>query len=126
MTGVSAMLNATVMSRKVGLEKYLMVAAAMIGLVGLNTAALADQAGGQARAKTVSLTDIDLSTAEGQRVAHERLHQAARYLCARVADDLDMSHRENYLACIDAALATAGTRLQAMASRSSTGLLALK
>jgi len=30
----------------------------------------------------VSLADVDLSTPEGQRVAHERLQQTARRLCS--------------------------------------------
>jgi UrcA family protein len=104
----------------------LIAAAAMAAFVGLNSAAIADQVSGGMRVKAVSLADIDLSTVEGQRAAHERLHQAARGLCSQVADELDLSRQANYVACIDIAMAKADRQLQAMASRSGAGLLARK
>jgi UrcA family protein len=57
------------------------------------------------RAKTVSLADLDLSTPDGARAAHERLHEVARTLCSQVADELDLSHHTNYLACVNDAMA---------------------
>jgi UrcA family protein len=107
-------------------RKNLIAAAAMAAFVGLSSAAIADQISGEMRAKKVSLVDIDLSTVDGQRAARERLHQAARHLCSEVADDLDLSHRANYLACVDIAMAKAERLLQAMASRSGADLLARK
>jgi UrcA family protein len=104
----------------------LIAAAAMVAFAGLNSAAIADQISGDMRAKNVSLADIDLSTVEGQRAARERLHQAARHLCSHVADELDLSHQANYLACIDITMARAERRLQAMESRSRADLLARK
>jgi UrcA family protein len=120
------MKNSNWLSRHLGAKRTLIVAAAMVAFVGLNSAAVADQISGEMRAKSVSLADIDLSTVEGQSAARERLHQAARHLCSRVADDLDLSHQANYLACVDMAMAKAERLLQAMASRSGADLLARK
>ena len=108
------------------IRNNLIAAAAMAAFVGLNSAAVADQVSGETRTKTVSLADIDLSTVEGQRAAHERLHQAARRLCSIVADELDLSRQANYVACVDMAMAKADRQLQAMVSRSGAGLLARK
>jgi UrcA family protein len=47
------------------------------------------------RSAKVSLADLDLSTPEGAR------------LCTRVADDLDLSHQRNFVACMDETLAAA-------------------
>jgi UrcA family protein len=59
----------------------------------------------------VNFSGIDLSTSEGQEKAKERLVQAARLTCLRVADDLDLSHHDNYLACVHAALTQAMPQL---------------
>ena len=59
------------------------------------------------RSAKVPLADLDLSTPEGMRAARERLHQTARHLCNRVADELDLSHQANYVACVDETLAAA-------------------
>ena len=119
------MINLNGRSRRLGAKKNLIVVAAMVAFVGLNSA-VADQISGEMRAKKVTLAGIDLSTLEGQRAARERLHQAARQLCSQVADELDLSHHENYLACVDIAMAKAEPLLQAMASRSGADLLARK
>jgi UrcA family protein len=119
------MINLTWLSRHLA-GRHLLAAAAMVAFVGLTSTAVADQVSGDMRAKQVSLADIDLSTVEGQRAARERLHQAARHLCAHVADDLDLSHHANYLACVDLAMAKAEPLLQAMVNRSGADLLARK
>jgi UrcA family protein len=119
------MINSNWLSRHL-VKRNLIAAAAMVAFVGLNSAAVADQVSGGTRIKTVSLADIDLSTVEGQRAAHERLHQAARRLCSIVADELDLSRQANYVACVDMAMAKADRQLQAMVSRSGAGLLARK
>jgi len=59
------------------------------------------------RSAKVSLAGLDLSTAAGTRAARERLHQAARRLCAQVADSLDLSHQANFVKCVDETLAKA-------------------
>jgi hypothetical protein len=45
------------------------------------------------------------------------VHEVARTLCSRVADELDVSHHENYIKCIDTAVAKAGEQLQALLNR---------
>jgi len=87
-------------------------------------AAIADQVGPSSLTKTVSFQDLDLSTVQGQQVARERLHQLAGTLCDRVADPTDLSHHTNYLACVDASVAKAGVRLQALINKQSTAQFA--
>jgi UrcA family protein len=50
----------------------------------------------------VSLADIDPSSAEGARIAKERVRQAARRVCAQVDDPLDLGRAEHFVACVDA------------------------
>jgi UrcA family protein len=83
-------------------------------LFGIALPAQAADAGYGARAKQVSLTDLNLSTVAGQTAAHERLHQMARRLCAEVQDDLDLSHQSNFVKCVDAATAQTLPHLDAM------------
>lgn len=59
------------------------------------------------RSAKVSLAGLDLSTPDGARAARERLRGTARRLCAQVADDLDLSHQPNFIACVDETLAAA-------------------
>jgi UrcA family protein len=86
-----------------------------IGLVGAG-AALAVQAA----AIKVSLSGLDLTTSEGMSAARERVHQVARAACREVADDMDLSHRDNYLKCVDEAMARALPRIEAIARRNAT------
>jgi UrcA family protein len=71
------------------------------------------------RSAKVSLADLDLSTPEGTRAARERLLQTARHLCNRVADELDLSHQANYVACVDETLAAALRKVNEPAAGSS-------
>jgi UrcA family protein len=48
----------------------------------------------------VSLADLDLSTLEGSRAAHERLEAMARRLCGELARRPDLSYQPNYDACV--------------------------
>ena len=59
------------------------------------------------RSAKVSLAGLDLSSADGARAARERLRRTARRLCAQVADELDLSHQSNFVACVDESLAAA-------------------
>jgi UrcA family protein len=99
--------------------KTLLISLISVGLFG-GAAAMADQAGFSTRSKTMSFSDLDLSTVQGQQIAQERVHQLARTLCAQVADPTDMSHQYNYVACIDATVAKAGVSLQALVNSHST------
>jgi UrcA family protein len=65
------------------------------------------------RAVNVSLADLDLSTPEGSRAAHERLETVARRLCTELARDRELAYQPeliyqpNYHACVHNALAGA-------------------
>ncbi len=78
-------------------------------------------AGYGARAQTVSLTDLNLSTVAGQEAARERIHQMARRLCTQVEDELDLSHHANYVKCVEEATAQTLPHLDAMI-RSATAI----
>jgi UrcA family protein len=67
------------------------------------------------RTSKVSLSDLDLATPEGARVARERLHREARRLCNQVADELDLSRQPNFVACVDETLAKALRQIAAPA-----------
>jgi UrcA family protein len=103
--------------------KTLLLCLITVGLF-CGATAMADQAGYRTRSKTVSFSDLDLSTVQGQEIARERVHRLARTLCAQVADPTDMSHQSNYVACIDATEAKAGGSLQALVKKQSTAQFA--
>ena len=95
----------------------------LLSVTGLSaSASAADQP--IARATKVGFSDLNLASAEGQRVAYERVHKAARDVCSRVADNMDLSHQTNYVACIDAAIAKAVPSLQALANRDAAASVA--
>jgi UrcA family protein len=103
--------------------KTLLLSLITVGLFA-GTAAIADQVGPSTLTKKVRFDDLNLSTVQGQQIAQDRVAQMARTLCSEVADPTDMSHHANYLACVDATVAKAGARLQALISRQSTTTLA--
>ena len=96
--------------------KTLIATTAVIGMLSAGSA-MADPQPDQSRSKQVVLSDLDLSTAQGQQVAQERVHQMARRLCSQVADNLDLSHQSNYVACIESAMAKGNVALQALSTR---------
>jgi UrcA family protein len=96
----------------------------MLSFGMLASAANADQLKGDSRSQQINLNDLDLSTADGQRIAQQRMHDVAHTLCSRVADDLDLSHQANYIKCVDAAVAKSNARLQALINRQPTPALA--
>ena len=71
----------------------------------------------------VSLSGLDLSTPDGIRAARQRVRAAAQRVCAKIADS-DMSTRLNYITCIDDAMASTVTQIEALASKSSAQRLA--
>jgi UrcA family protein len=68
------------------------------------------------RAANVSLADLDLSTLEGSRAAHERLEAMARRLCAELARGHDLSYQPNFDACVQDTLAGALAQANALAA----------
>lgn len=72
------------------------------------------------RSAKVSIAGVDLSTPQGARDARERIRQTASKLCAQVADELDLSHHANYLACVDDTIGAALKKVQAGVSASGT------
>ena len=109
------MFTSKILSRR--LATNILMTAAALGSLGSGSSVMAAEHPSDARSKPVILTDLDLSTSEGQRAAYERLHEMARTLCSRVADELDLSHQANYVACVDSAMVNAGARLQALVSQ---------
>ena len=49
----------------------------------------------------VSLAGLDLSTPEGLGIARDRLHDAVRLACSRVADSRDLAHQPNFVKCVE-------------------------
>jgi UrcA family protein len=60
------------------------------------------------RSAKMALTGkADLFTAEGLEQTRIQLRDVARRLCSQVADELDLSHHENYVRCVDKAVSDA-------------------
>jgi UrcA family protein len=78
----------------------------------------------QTSTSKVSLADLDLATPEGTRAAYERLHAAARLACSRVEDSLDLGHQPQFVACVDAAMASALPQVQELARKGAPGHVA--
>ena len=93
-----------------------LVAAAML----LGSASAADM---PSKSKQLSFVDLDLATPAGVNAARERVHQAARLLCGRVSDPLDLSRTTNFLKCVDLAMSGAMPHWDALISRSSAGAM---
>ena len=72
------------------------------------------------RAANVSLADLDLSTLEGSRAAHERLEAMARRLCAELARGHDLSYQPNFAACVHDTLAGALAQANVLAAAKNT------
>jgi len=93
---------------------------------GVNTAVATGSVSGTAverRSTTVSFADLDLTTAAGRQVAQQRLHEAARRLCARLSDSADLGHQPHFVACVERASAIAMRQLgqsEMVARRAST------
>jgi UrcA family protein len=90
-------------------------AATLLGLSQmLPIAAPADQPATSApetRIARVALGDLDLSTAEGARVARDRLQEAARRLCVRLAESRDVGRQWHLRTCMNEAVADAWRQL---------------
>jgi UrcA family protein len=67
---------------------------------------------GDVRTAKVSVADLDLGTTAGMMAAQARVRQMARRLCSQVEHLDDLSHYENYLACVDASVTAAMQQLK--------------
>jgi UrcA family protein len=65
---------------------------------------------------SVSLSDLDLSTLEGARLARQRLDTIARHLCGELARRQDLSYPPNYATCVQDTLAGALAQADALAA----------
>jgi len=66
------------------------------------------------RAANVSLADLDLSTLEGSRAAHERLEAMARRLCSELTRNRELAYESNSAACVQDTLAGALAQVNAL------------
>ena len=74
--------------------------------------------------RTVSFSDLDLTTDRGFQVASERIHQTARRLCAVVQDTRDLGHQSAFVRCVDRTVASASVELSTLAHRDARPALA--
>ena len=72
------------------------------------------------RAANVSLSDLDLSTLEGSRIARDRLEAIARRLCGELARRAEFSYPPDSAACVHDALAGALAQADVLAAARNT------
>ncbi len=88
-------------------------AAALIALFALTSAAaLADQPPATKVAK-LSLAGLDLSTADGARIAYERIKATAERLCFQLSDSRKIDYQAVYNTCVNETLANTVRRINA-------------
>ena len=98
--------------------------AAFIAVQGIGSTAFAGDDVGHDRSQAVSFADLDLSTPGGIETARERIRHTARILCRQVRDIGDRSRRENFISCVESAMAGSVPRLEALARLSATSPVA--
>ena len=69
----------------------------------------------ETRVKTASLSDLDLATPEGVRAANQRVHEVARTLCTQLKDLDDLSKHDNFVKCVDDAVAASLPKIEQLA-----------
>jgi UrcA family protein len=65
-----------------------------------------------ARSTTVSVADLNLSTATGLQAARDRIHETARRLCEKVIDPWALWHQPDYIQCVNKATSDAVAQLR--------------
>jgi UrcA family protein len=108
-------------------NRLLMSIVALVVVVvvnGFGSTAFGGDDVGDSRSALVSFADLDLSTPQSVETARERIHQTARRLCIKVADRNDRSRRENFILCVEAAMAGAVPTLEALARLRATSHVA--
>ena len=96
-------------------NRLLLSTVALVVVQGFSSTVFAGDSVGDSRSARVSFGDLNLSTPQGVEAARERIHQTARRLCTKVADRNDRSRRENFISCVQSAMAGAVPRLEALA-----------
>jgi UrcA family protein len=84
----------------------------------VSAAALADEAAtkpSETAVERLSLGDLDLSTAEGKRVAQTRILDKANRLCAQLAESRDVGRQWHFHACVHEAIASTLRQINAPA-----------
>jgi UrcA family protein len=116
----------SIVSGRFGGRPTASAAATLVALFGIvPVATLADQ---RAAATTVSsvadvpLSDLNLSTTEGMRLARDRLHAMAEHLCANRGGGPEPSSQPAFGACVDATMANALRRIDALKQSHATVL----
>ena len=84
------------------------------GIVPVNTIADQSAATTVSSAADVSLSDLDLWTAEGMRLARDRLHTMAERVCADLGGEHDPSSQPAFGACVDRTVANALRQIDAL------------
>ena len=92
-------------------------------LSGLFAVAAPSNADPTSTSSKVSLTDLNLATSAGMAQARARVERSVKDACWRVDDVNDLSHHDNYLACVSHGLEQAQPALAAL-GRQSTARLA--
>jgi UrcA family protein len=108
-------------------HRLLMSITALVAVVvvqGFGSAAFAGDDVGHDRSKLVSFADLDLSTPAGVETARERLRHTARMLCGQLRNIDDRSRRENFISCVESAMAGSVPKLEALARLSATSHVA--
>jgi len=99
-------------------------AALLVALFGIvPVCAIADESAAAttvSRATAVSLSDLDLSRAEGMRLARDRLHTMAEHVCAEGGADREPSSQAAFDACVDGTVANALRQIYALGQTHTT------
>lgn len=86
--------------------------AAVVGVIGVRASHAADSS-----STRLSLAELDLATPEGLAIARERVHQSARRVCSRIADDFDLGHQPHFVACVERSMAVALPQVERLAAQ---------
>jgi UrcA family protein len=111
------------------INRLLMCIAALLVVIvvqGVGSTAFAGDDVGPSRSMLVSFAGLDLSTPAGVETARERIRHAARMLCRQLRDIDDRSRRENFISCVESAMAGAVPKFEALARLSATSHVARK